>query len=232
MTSTHARYLEDREPDIWACSNDPFRSELALIKSQPLSQRRAYKWFAGGASGWQLDHPSELSKAHAHHIQPHAAPLIHGSWDNAWRDELVRSLVSTGDLTQQLEAIISNRLAVSAVCEDARDLLSLEEDWDGFGSPVFEEETIERAISLVQRLADSAEKLFRLLPTPDINPADEGGIDIAWDLAHGMLLINVPSRQEEDATFFGESDSHGTVAGEIKAGCERSDLVAWLIQLG
>ena len=109
--------------------------------------------------------------------------------------------------------------------EASRKILSLEDDWDGEGSPGYEEDTWLRAI---KGLLKAAPLYFQtqvgILRVPTIYNGPEGSIDILWETADHRLLINVPKDTGKPASYYGYNS-----CGELKGTFETSDINRWLM---
>lgn len=95
--------------------------------------------------------------------------------------------------------------------EESRSILTLEENWDGEGSPGYSEETWKRAVDF---LWDNALFLWReygvKCGAPAIYGGPRGTIDLYWKTETRSLLINVPGKSgkegdggDERITFYG-----------------------------
>ena len=82
-----------------------------------------------------------------------------------------------------------NNLAIRQTVDEAKKrLLALEENWDGEGSPAYQERTLEAAAGFLYALVEQSETLeaakVRILP------ASEGSIDLHWKTDRFELLVN------------------------------------------
>jgi hypothetical protein len=131
-----------------------------------------------------------------------------------------------------LVAAIARERELTRSIREARELTRLEDDWDGEGSKGFSLSTWQRVEHFLLKHANIAETRFdAMLPTPLINPADEGSLDVFWKLASRHLLVNFPAEEGAPITYYGQN-THGdnTIAGRTTAHEQRPDLIAWLIQ--
>ena len=110
--------------------------------------------------------------------------------------------------------------------EASREVLELEDNWDGEGSEGYTMVTWNAAVGLVRGLRHLA-SLFGQLPPPEIGPAEGGSLDLHWDLSTGSMLINVGAGANHPCTYFGQSVDGTTLAGKL----ELTDIrfvAAWL----
>ena len=79
--------------------------------------------------------------------------------------------------------------------ERVRHLLTLEEDWDGYGASKIERNTILKAVEnipLIKRKILEIAK-FRLEQEPAINPCPDGSLDLEWRTTDYHILANIPA---------------------------------------
>jgi hypothetical protein len=120
---------------------------------------------------------------------------------------------------------------ISSAVRAARALVELGENWDGEGSQGYSLETWKRVKRFLMSHASAARSLFRVLPAPALNPADQGSLDVFWRLSGRQLLVNFPEDESAPITYYGENrQGNNTISGRTTAGEKRLDLVAWLTQ--
>ena len=109
-------------------------------------------------------------------------------------------------------------------------MLALEDDWDGEGSPSYQEETWKRAVTFLLENALSLwnEKGIRI-QAPAIHNGPEGSIDLYWETADRKLLINVLADAQEAATFYGY-DSRQEVKGILQLSAQNRWLILWQME--
>src|SRR4051812_6208423 len=113
--------------------------------------------------------------------------------------------------------------------EDSRRILDLSDDWDGEGSPAFQEETWDRAADfLVHQAGALWDRKGLILPVPRILPGPESSIDIHWRSPRRELLINIPSDKAAPIAFYGDDYGQDKKKGQIREGALDLDLFAWL----
>lgn len=111
-------------------------------------------------------------------------------------------------------------------------LLRPPETWGDEDEPGITPATWERMRAFVVKQAAASVRLFgRPLPVPTINPADQGSIDVFWQLDGRELLLNFPAEESEPITYYGQTrTATQTTAGRTTVHDERPDLIAWLQQ--
>jgi hypothetical protein len=111
----------------------------------------------------------------------------------------------------------NTKSSVKELIQSSKWILDLKDDWDNEGSEGYSVETWERAIELLWRMSDLLEEeSFRNpIPMPKINPANKGSIDLFWELNDCTLLINIPHKTEELATYYGEHKKKETISGKF-----------------
>lgn len=105
-----------------------------------------------------------------------------------------------------------------AALEGAQWIIDLGDNWDEDGAVGYEPETLDRAKTLLLEMAARFGNEFSApLAVPDINPADDGSIDLFWDGTRS-ILINVPASQNDPTFSFrgpgGDGDLFGTFVGQ------------------
>lgn len=114
---------------------------------------------------------------------------------------------------------------------ESRAMLDLNHDWDGEGSPAYNEATWDRAAHLV---VDSTTRFWRasrvLPPAPIITNGPDGGVDIVWRSGDRKLLINIPEEPKDVATFYGRDleHDHYSLQGECVPSHHNEWLLVWL----
>jgi hypothetical protein len=94
---------------------------------------------------------------------------------------------------------------VAARLVESRSILELGDNWDGEGSPGYEEATWQRAAQFV---VDGATRFWRSRqsapPAPTITNGPDGSVDIIWRAGNRKVLINVPTEPSLGATFYSD----------------------------
>jgi len=126
----------------------------------------------------------------------------------------------------QMSSLLAN---ISAEIERSREILKLEPDWDGEGSPNYSEDTWNRAKDFLWNQAKwFSEQYHRAIGCPRIAPGPDGSIDIHWKTDTAELLINVPTDRSEPLSFYGDTKSGSHVKGSLKDSDYRQAMWLWL----
>ncbi len=113
----------------------------------------------------------------------------------------------------------------------SQSLLALEDDWDGEGSPGYDEATWRRAVNFV---VDQALQMWGehgvVIPTPKIRKGPQGSIDLHWRESSHELLVNIPVADDVPADYYGDDGADGKqIKGSIDLGQQGHDLMQWLM---
>jgi hypothetical protein len=118
---------------------------------------------------------------------------------------------------------------LEAAIDASRYILALKEDWDGAGSPGYDEAVWQRAVRF---LRDNTLELWTLLGrrlgAPTISPGPEGGIDMRWRDGRRHLLMTVPASAVESIEFYGDDRGATTVKGKLHDAESALWLLMWL----
>jgi hypothetical protein len=111
----------------------------------------------------------------------------------------------------------------------SRGLLDLEDDWDGDGAVSIKEPTWRR---MQEYLLGNATGFWEVtgtsIPAPKIGPAQEGSIDLLWEVGDRMLLLNIPEDSKEPASFYGEEGALDSIKGNLDTTGQSHWLLMWL----
>jgi hypothetical protein len=96
---------------------------------------------------------------------------------------------------------------IAAAIENAKYILSLEEDWDCDGAIEIPHEIFNRAVNFIR---DYSTFLLAnnglLLVAPIISPLKDGSIDLLWETKNNSLLVNIKNSDTNDAYYYGVID--------------------------
>lgn len=111
---------------------------------------------------------------------------------------------------------------------ESRAILAWPDNWDGEGSPRYDDATWNRATAFV---GDNAIRLWedegKLMDAPDIQPGALGRIVIEWSVGDRELIVVIPANAGEQAEFYGHDDGRTiTIKGELDT---TSPLSSWLL---
>jgi len=115
------------------------------------------------------------------------------------REDIVEEIAIADGVSLPQELVsIANQIIRS------RRILDLPEDWDGEGSPSFEEVTWWWAAWFITRMSRTFwNETKTILPTPSIYEGPEGSIDIVWRNDKRRLLINIEAPPSNRLTYSG-----------------------------
>jgi hypothetical protein len=94
---------------------------------------------------------------------------------------------------------------LDAIIQESFNLLSLKEDWDGYGADTISKDALERAHKLLKHLEQIAkEKYNNKIDLPSIDPCPDGSIDLYWNYEEYKyaLLINVKANIDTQASYY------------------------------
>jgi hypothetical protein len=107
-----------------------------------------------------------------------------------------------------------NNLAIRQTVDEAKKrLLALKEDWDGEGSPAYQERTIEAATTFLYELVAKSETL-EATKKVRILPASEGSIDLHWKTELFELLVNF--RPDGSVSYYGDDYCENSIQGQTR----------------
>ena len=112
---------------------------------------------------------------------------------------------------------------------DSRQLLKLEDDWDGEGSLGYSEKILNKAVRFLE---ENAKNYFLSsgiwVTAPDICPGPNGSIDLLWKLSDRELLINIPVEENGLADYYGDDLGINTIKGKLDLTEKHEWILMWL----
>jgi hypothetical protein len=123
--------------------------------------------------------------------------------------------------------------SIAEAVRASRSVLDLKDDWDGEGSPSYDEAVWERAGRFV---LNNALQLWResgrVIRPPDIFPGPDGSVDLLWESGEATLLVNVPPQPDMPVKWFGSlKDGTESTKGTMDASGKNLRLMTWLVEL-
>jgi hypothetical protein len=113
----------------------------------------------------------------------------------------------------------------------AKQLVKLGDNWDGEGSPGYEQATIDRAASFLRlQFSWLWSKCGIEAPAPRIAPGPDGSIDLLWKRQEWRLLINVPADPSEAASYYGDDFGSQKTNGHLETGSHSVGIAPWLMR--
>lgn len=117
--------------------------------------------------------------------------------------------------------------------QESKNILELEEDWDGDGALPCNSETYIRSIEFLTDYSNEVLESFDIiLDNPEINIARDGSIDLEWRSKNYILLINFNNSEIIDIQYYGEDNISKTIIkGFIEDKSINKDLAFWMKKL-
>jgi hypothetical protein len=121
---------------------------------------------------------------------------------------------------------------IDEVVESSRRILELKHDWDGEGASPIAESTWRRAVEFLRGTAYTLWTKHNLrMERPSLVPVADGSIDLHWKLSNRELLVNIPTANDEWASYYGDNRLGGnTVRGKLDTGAPNRWLFVWLTE--
>src|SRR5262245_45212970 len=94
----------------------------------------------------------------------------------------------------------------------SRTMLELTDDWDGEGSPGYQQSTWLRAVAfIVDNALAYLEEHGVPVPAPKVRKGPAGSIDLHWREPERELLVNIPAHAATAADYYGDDRSGGHI---------------------
>lgn len=137
---------------------------------------------------------------------------------------------------KQIQAYISNPeppidpiAHIRSAIEVSREILDLEEDWDGNGSIAYDKATWHAATSFLLRQAQNAWFAALMMPSPDVAPGPNGSIDIVWQETSFQLLLNVLPGGNQ-ISYWGRNKAIEVKGKIADLSADHKELFLWLMR--
>jgi hypothetical protein len=119
---------------------------------------------------------------------------------------------------------------LQAEIDQARQMLSLDADWDGEGSPVYSKDTFDRAVAFLTTHSAYVHSSWGLYPpVPRVSPGPDGSIDLHWKRKTWELLVNIPADPSQMAVFYGDDYGSQKIKGSFDPQTFNLGIIAWLM---
>lgn len=113
----------------------------------------------------------------------------------------------------------------------SQDMLSWPDDWDGEGSPHYDEATWLRATTFLRESAESLWDDFGVATEiPCVLPGPNGSIDLHWRTGTHELLVNFPADPAAPVAFYGDDSAGNVIKGEIAGSAQKRWFLLWLAE--
>lgn len=87
--------------------------------------------------------------------------------------------------------------------DDAKEILNLEDDWNGEGAEQISPEIFDVASNFLRRYDSYLKETFKIdLLVPEINPCPNGTIDLSWRSPSARLLVNIKFIEGQYYAYF------------------------------
>lgn len=116
--------------------------------------------------------------------------------------------------------------------EESADILELDDDWDGEGSPAYSTATWQRAEAFLLGGAMRAwEQHGIVTPTPALLPGPEGSISLCWQLPDRYLLVSIHAQPEAPIRFYGDNGAGASsIRGDVQDAADNAWIFLWLVR--
>lgn len=112
---------------------------------------------------------------------------------------------------------------------EIREIVNLNENWDGYGSKSFKSHTIKNTIFFLAKLIDNFEdECEKKLPRPMLFPGNNGSMNMEWGGAGFDLLITIPEDEISLAGLYGINSSKDEIQYDFNIFQVREELIKWL----
>ena len=147
----------------------------------------------------------------------------HGVKNNPWLPDHKQywRLSSIFDITQPAEKKVSeiyssisrqseskrNQLnilhSLTSIVDKSKDLLLLEENWDGYGAKRINSKTFDRAVEFIFNFSQYILiNRNKIIPLPEISPGGDGSIDADWEFDDFNLLVSFPDESDSNCSLY------------------------------
>ncbi len=125
---------------------------------------------------------------------------------------------------------LPQRLAeVEKAIATSRYILDLEENWDDEGASRYSPVTWQRATEFLKKQAVTTWEVHgTMIPVPRILPGPDGHIDLHWKTDAFELLISIPPREGDPASFYGDDYGKLSIEGTLRPETINNGLLSWL----
>jgi hypothetical protein len=137
----------------------------------------------------------------------------------AWEDAVGRSSARAVRVAQR---------GLEAEIERSKQILTLQAELASGGTTVYSEDTLHRSIAFLVAHSEWLRRSCGLkLPTPAIGIGPNGSVDLYWKEPTRQLLINMPAKADELATFYGNYGIQ-KIRGSFDLRKLQYSIAAWL----
>lgn len=188
-------------------------------------QRPSYDWAN------QVERHSLPGKWHVGYVDSSEPSIVDLILHATPRIQILSAGSAIDITTQKLSSIPPLSSELKAAIEAAHKILKIEVDPEAGIDVPYAEDTLRRAVDIVETLAN----IFwqdnpGSLPAPIFGPAVHGSIDLFWERDDDVsLLINVPGDNSAEPTFYGRRSGGSTISGTLaRVDKDPRHLTGWL----
>lgn len=115
----------------------------------------------------------------------------------------------------------------------SKDILELEEGWDGFDAPKIPNEIYEKSISFLKEYSIFIyNNTGVVIDTPEINPGRNKNIFLSWRTQKARMAISIESKDGElIANYYGDINNKQPIKGYVSTDKISEYLAYWMINL-
>jgi hypothetical protein len=143
-----------------------------------------------------------------------------------------------GVLQNTYQSILSpsHLIEIEERINSSRQILDYKYNWDDNGAIPVNPLIFDRATNFLRDYADSIFNICnKVLRTPDINPVNDGSVDLEWNFENSYFLINFKNTPEEIAFYYGEFKEDNAVIfdanGQINTNSVQGKFATYLSYL-
>lgn len=173
---------------------------------------------------------------------PSSEPLKYIDSKRKWHAESAERFPEHKHMSYSVQESVS--LFIDRLRKEFKDaktsILKLEDNWDGEGSPIYNESTLDRALKFLEKQIEpfgninlklTLHQIDKFIDIPEILPGPNGSIDVLWEKVNYELLLNVPPESTKPISYYGFNK--GNKESKIKSKIFSEDfdmsLIVWLI---
>lgn len=169
-------------------------------KSQDLNTKRNYVWFSVRSNNkWRIIKNPLLSRC---------------KWlDYSNKEELEQSTIPV-DLRYEVLNVSYQLKGLVELFESSKEIYRLKDNWDDEGSKGYSKNTwLKMATFLIKSAIYLFENKGIIADLPKISPGPDGSIDLYWKEIGYSLLLNIPEKNGEPVSYYGENNHSNFTKG-------------------
>lgn len=117
--------------------------------------------------------------------------------------------------------------------DSSKDILRLDNDWDGFGAPEIPGSVYSSSISFLKKYIDFIfENTGIVVDAPEINPGKNENIFLSWRTKNARLAISIEYKEGElIANYYGDIKNKQPIKGYVSVDGISEYLAYWMKNL-